>query len=107
MKLTPLQVAVAAAIVIALSIADQGFAQTVNFGKAEGVATGVLGGRTDDTEPPSPVVIGAAWTAVPHVGETTDERQTDLLTRRTDTDSGHRIREGRGRTCPHSPAGNR
>lgn len=42
MKLTPLHVAVAAAIVIALSIADQGFAQTVNFGKAEGVATGVL-----------------------------------------------------------------
>ena len=42
MKLTPLHVAVAAAIVIAFSIADQGFAQTVNFGKAEGVATGVL-----------------------------------------------------------------
>ena len=42
MKLTPLHVAVAAAIIIALSIADQGFAQTVNFGKAEGVATGVL-----------------------------------------------------------------
>ena len=42
MKLTATHAALGAAILIALSIADQGFAQTVDFGKAEGVATGVL-----------------------------------------------------------------
>ena len=42
MKLTAHHAALGAAIIFALSIADQGFAQSVDFGKAEGVATGVL-----------------------------------------------------------------
>ena len=47
MKLTAHHAALGAAIVLALSIADQGFAQSVDFGKAEGVATGVLASLRD------------------------------------------------------------